>query len=162
AGPFGAEPGELEQPCALGGAQQELASLEVGVARRPVRLAPVAERAPAPAGELLERLLCGPDDVGEPAVQPVLGATRRVDQEIAQLDRVRPGLRPAVAVPGTRARRQRTAMAREEMDAARRHALVLEEVGDRAERAAGQARPLVDQRERGRTVAEQLGCDLRG
>src|SRR5690606_16575194 len=65
---FGAEPGELEQPCAVAGAQQELAPLEVGVARRPVRLAPVAERAPASAGELLERRLCRPDQVGEPAV----------------------------------------------------------------------------------------------
>src|SRR5690606_24941046 len=88
--PFGAEPGELEQPCALAGAQQELAPLEVGVARRPVRLAPVAERAPASAGELLERRLCRPDQIGEPAVQPVLRATRRADQEIAQFDRVRP------------------------------------------------------------------------
>jgi hypothetical protein len=155
--PFPAEASELEQPGPLAGTQQELAALQVRIARGPVRLASVPKGAPAAAGDFLERCFRLADKARDPAFQAVLRPSRRIDQQIAELDHVRRDLRPAPAMAGARTGRQRSAMASEEVDAPGCDAAVFEEVGDCAERAAGQARPLVDHRKPGRRgVRQQL------
>jgi hypothetical protein len=73
---------ELEQPspAAAARAQQELAALQVEVAGGPIRLARVAERAPAAAGDLLGRALRLAHQVRHPGREPVLRSPRGVEQ----------------------------------------------------------------------------------
>jgi hypothetical protein len=78
----------------------------------------------------------------------VLRPSRGMQQQITEIHHVAGSPMPAPEVARARGRRrERTQMARKEVYAVRRDAVVLENVGDRAERAARQAGTFVYYRE---------------
>ncbi len=158
-GAVAAEAREPQQPRAILAPQQELAALLLRVRRRPLRLRGEAEPPPFATGKLDRRRRRRAAEIGDPALDAMTGIGG-AERESLEADDGAAGPRPSRAMPRARLRPERAGMAWEEMNAARRDAAILEEVGDAAERAAREPGSLVDDRE-GRSGLE-LGGELLG